>query len=193
MEVKSMVKTINKIEKFCELYCKPIKWVEELKNHDYTNFLTVYLIPSSLMRVSTNEISMLHGLVLLLRKRSLRNKKKTIVFHPSNEDFVLKLLFLVNWYIGFLKDKRKIFEDLKRKKVVSSLKDFSYLVFSSLVDLEDDEEEFQRFLDHLLPFFLKINKLTLKRDDKADSNSIKILLEEVRDNEVGKKEKTPSR
>lgn len=188
-----MVKTINKIEKFYELYCRPMKWVEKLKNHDYTNFLKVYLVPSSLMRVSTNEISMLHGLVLLLRKRSLRNKKKTIVFHPSNEDFVLKLLFLVSWYIRLLKDKNKIFEDLKNKKVVSSLKDFSYLVFSSLVDLEDDEEEFKRFLDDLLPFFLKINKLTLKRDDKADPNSIKILLEGVNNNEVGKEEKTPSR
>jgi len=168
-----MTEVMTPIEKFTELYCKKVKWIEKLNKQDYSNFLRVYLIPYSMLKVSSNEISLLHSLVLLLLKRSLKNKEKEIVFNPEKKEFVLKLLFLVSEYIQILRFKKRIFEDLKRKNVVSHWKDFAYVVFTILMNLEQDEDEFEEFLE-FLPIFLKVNKLSLSEDDKVEGVIIKV-------------------
>jgi len=168
-----MTEVMTPIEKFTELYCKKVKWIEKLNKQDYSNFLRVYLIPYSMLKVSSNEISLLHSLVLLLLKRSLKNKEKEIVFNPEKKEFVLKLLFLVSKYLEILRFKRGIFEDLKSRNVVSNWKDFSYIVFSTLMNLEQDEDEFEEFLE-FLPIFLKVNKLSLSEDDKVEGVIIKV-------------------
>ena len=168
-----MTEVMTPIEKFTELYCKKVKWIEKLNKQDYSNFLRSYLIPYSMMKVSSNEIGLLYALVLLLKKRSLKDKEKEIVFNPEKKEFVLKLLFLVSKYLEILRFKRGIFEDLKSRNVVSNWKDFSYIVFSTLMNLEQDEDEFEEFLE-FLPIFLKVNKLSLSEDDKVEGVIIKV-------------------
>ncbi|RKX42107.1 MAG: hypothetical protein DRP27_09840, partial [Thermotogae bacterium] len=80
-------------EVFDNLYCQRVKWIERLTRQDYTNFQRIYLIPGTMLSLAKNEISILHGLVLLARKRSLKDKQKEIHYHPKCKERLLKTLF----------------------------------------------------------------------------------------------------
>jgi len=169
-------------EVFDNLYCQRVKWIERLTRQDYTNFQRIYLIPGTMLSLAKNEISILHGLVLLARKRSLKDKQKEIHYHPKCKERLLKTLFLVHRYLGILRFKNKIFEELKKKKVVIAWREFMYLVFYTLVQLSqelDESQEFEDFKGKFLPFFLDMCKMKLVEDSSCDGICVKVK-EEVR-------------
>ncbi|RKX42112.1 MAG: hypothetical protein DRP27_09865 [Thermotogae bacterium] len=121
-------------------------------------------------------------MVLLARKRSLKDKQKEIHYHPKCKERLLKTLFLVHRYLGILRFKNKIFEELKKKKVVIAWREFMYLVFYTLVQLSqelDESQEFEDFKGKFLPFFLDMCKMKLVEDSSCDGICVKVK-EEVR-------------
>ena len=181
--------TLEEIEKFYKTCCQKVSWVERLRSYDYSYFLRSYLIPPAFIWVADNQISLLHGMVLLLAKKSLRDKQKVIIFPSQKKDFVLKLLYLAFQYLWFLRDKKKYFEWLKKERIVVSWRDFANLVQSSLVDWERDKERFQGVME-VLPFLLKLYKVGLKEDESVEGIKIKVFVERG-DHEREKKETPP--
>ena len=174
--------TLEEIEKFYKTYFQKIPWIEKLRSYDYSYFLRSYLIPPALLWVAENKISLLHAMVLLLAKRSLKNKKKVIIFSPKNRDFVLKVLYLALKYVWFLRKKRQFFEWLKRERIVVSWRDFANILQTTLVYWEKDKDAFETFLE-VLPHLLEIYKIELKEDENAKNITVQV----IKNEEGGKK------
>jgi len=166
---------LRDIEKFYSTYFQKVAWVEKLRSYDYTNFLRSYLIPPALINVAKNEISVFHALVLLLAKRSLKDKKKVVVFNPEHRDMVFRLIYLAWRYLKFLRNKKAVFEELKKKRVVVSWRDFANLVQSSLIYWEKDMEEFED-IEELLFRVLRLYKVSLKEDESVEGIKIEVFI-----------------
>jgi len=154
---------------FNEKYCVKVTWIEKLYRQDYSNFLRTYLIPCPLMKVSTNQISFLHSIVLCALKRSLKNKEIKVHYNPNDKKLILKTLFLADKHIQISKNKSKIFKELKQQQLISNWHNFAYVALGVLVLLDKQVKDVS---EDIFKKFHEKYKITFIEDEKVPEGQI---------------------
>ena len=185
VEVKSVDKRLeSSLTDFTDRFCFPFKWIEKMKSYSLRDFNKSFLIPRPLMDYPTNRIGFFYAFVMVLSSRKLRKYKKRLIYGKNKKEFLYELLFLYRQMFGFLEQKTEIFESLKEKGVVSSYNEFSFVVFTALVNLYHDLKhkdsetmrEFEGFKRNL-KVFLDIWRLELIESEDENVFEVEILKE----------------
>jgi len=120
-------KFLKRMMRFKTYYMR-IKWIKSLKPGDYAYLQESYLVPGCLMSIARNEISLLHALAILARKRIYRGRIKEIHFPYQMKSIIVELAWLTQQFDKILDIKTKLYRDLKAIGFIRTLRDFLYLV-----------------------------------------------------------------